>query len=78
MVPRPPLKEAPPRMTAAITSISRPSPAVVGTDPRYAILIIAASALTAPEIINPMILTRSVLMPTRLAALGLPPVAYML
>ena len=75
MVPMPPASEVPPMTAAAITRSSSSVPSALVEALRRAEEMAALMATSAPMIMNTFIVTQRVLMPARLAASGLPPMA---
>ena len=73
--PRPPRMLVPPTITAAITISSAPKPAWLSVPFAWATASRPAITAHMAEITKARMRTRSVLMPRRLAAVRLPPVA---
>ncbi len=75
ILPTPPVADAPPMKQAAITSSSKPRPALGVAELRRAAKIRPASAASTPMLTKMKKVSRSVLMPDSFAAFSLPPMA---
>ena len=74
-LPEPPDMEVPPTTTAAIASISAPSPEVQVPEYRRDAMVMPARPAIRPLKLNTTNLTLAVLIPENLAAVSLPPTA---
>ncbi len=71
----PPASDVPPMTAAAMTKSSSSVPSELVAELRRADEIAALIAASTPMIMNIFMVTQRVLMPARLAASGLPPIA---